>query len=148
MAVTATIASCLIAIEVEYAPETGCYSLWQVTLFGGSLFVVRPAPLDCYEDIDRSMRSSVGAFCFEVHWAKPAFPALTWFRRVNVGGYDFTTIPLWLIALGMIVASAGARVLGARQIRRVGHCQTCGYDLRATPERCPECGTRVMPAVQ
>ena len=54
-------------------------------------------------------------------------------------------VPLYLIA---VVTFAGAmpalvamrRWRRDRRLRAVGRCRYCGYDLRASPERCPECG--------
>ena len=52
-------------------------------------------------------------------------------------------VPYWLLILLTAVLPTIWLVLILRHRRRVraGACLNCGYDLRATPDRCPECGT-------
>ena len=54
----------------------------------------------------------------------------------------FVTVPHWLIAalLGGSGWALGAAPRRVRRRRRRGQCVACGYDLRGTPQRCPECG--------
>ncbi|HUR53988.1 MAG TPA: hypothetical protein VMZ71_07645 [Gemmataceae bacterium] len=57
------------------------------------------------------------------------------------------------VPFGYVVAlfAATPLVRGYRRYRRgsrrrPGHCAKCGYDLRATPSRCPECGAMAKAA--
>jgi hypothetical protein len=62
------------------------------------------------------------------------------------GGYSVgwsVGVPYWFLALasgiGSIYLFAAPRRRQSKR-RNLGLCMTCGYDLRATPEGCPECG--------
>jgi hypothetical protein len=59
------------------------------------------------------------------------------------------SIPLWLPAalFALPLVASWRRRRRARLDREGNRCAICGYDLRATPERCPECGTAVESAV-
>jgi hypothetical protein len=66
---------------------------------------------------------------------------LTAYDMIN--GYCVVVIPLWFICLLWAAVSALAWFGWRRRLvrSRKGHCRHCGYDLRASPGRCPECGT-------
>ena len=60
--------------------------------------------------------------------------------------HESWVVPKWLVVLSFAIpagAWAAAR-LARGQRRRQGLCPQCGYDLRATPHRCPECGAEAV----
>ncbi|MGA2584176.1 MAG: hypothetical protein ABSG31_12935 [Tepidisphaeraceae bacterium] len=61
---------------------------------------------------------------------------------------DLAHLPLWLVLTmtAILPISEARRFARAPRQSRKGLCPQCGYDLRATPNQCPECGT--IPPVQ
>lgn len=54
-------------------------------------------------------------------------------------------IGIWVVAVLIAVLTERAYVRREVAIHRrnLGHCLGCGYDLRESPDRCPECGRAV-----
>jgi hypothetical protein len=70
-----------------------------------------------------------------------ADPRLAYFRVLTVPSWLLLTMTALLPALWSVVT---VRTIRRRRLAARGHlCRKCGYDLRASVERCPECGEAI-----
>jgi len=121
---------------------------------GGRLCVMQFAPIQF--DVPRGVRwtsepmvkdpfphTICGFGFFRLSFRSLGFP------HPDLAGRNFIMIqvPHWFAAgsCATLPALVPLRWWPRRRRQRLGLCNVCGYDLRATPDRCPECGTAVAP---
>jgi hypothetical protein len=136
---------------------------WKFGPFSFVIVVYGPAPTD--EELNQR-RKKYNAMTAELIQQRDALRAATQpttsptaeelkallMRKMQVQATSFVDagylcrlcVPAWLIvAMTLILPAWWCRSRLCRRRRRIeGRCQVCGYDLRASPQRCPECGTK------
>jgi hypothetical protein len=127
-------------------------SYWATERFGferGGQFIVTGLKGRVQFDCDWPARSDDGGF--HVTWPESVSVGYGldsfYFSHGSNGKTRGVTLmaPCWAVCLLWLLPPVACAIGFHRRRRRRRNapdtCRSCGYDLRATPHRCPECGT-------
>ena len=104
------------------------------TIVGNSIPLKLNAFGCCFEQTNSSQECSLGEIRGN---GGPRTPGMTW----ATGNTRLIVFPHWMLALALAIYPARFFIRLGRRKPLKNHCAVCGYDLCATPDRCPECGT-------
>jgi hypothetical protein len=140
----------IILVEQNMTPPNAVGSfVLDATRFGGMTVKWGPPPMIASMGFDPANMAVNSILGFGVSTDMPGF-ILQDSRGTSVRVHTKVTVataPYWpLIVMFSILPGIWWYARQRDCVRRqLGLCGVCGYDLRATPQRCPECGT--VPAV-
>jgi hypothetical protein len=93
-------------------------------------------PQGLYGNPPQPHRLGISLFFADHHWSEKSGTAIS---SLGIGVVLPDAYPAILFAI--LPALAFWKRIWRNQRQHCGHCRVCGYDLRASPNRCPECGT-------
>jgi hypothetical protein len=129
-----------------YRMESGTVRLDEAPHHLNGTVVPGMQPHAFHHGVARREKWSLHAFAYRDHPEGGPDPSMPGWRL------RFVAVPHWFVAIVCAVVGwpAGTRWLKRYLMSRrpkPGCCRSCGYDLRASRQRCPECGTLIAPAV-
>jgi hypothetical protein len=127
---------------VELEPFTG----WPGNAYGWKYY--RQPPGDASEASLRLYTLSVSPRDTWIEWKRCGLMFLRWRSASRTSSITMLIVPFWTLTTITALpplAWLARRVRARRGSHRSGVCPTCGYDLRASPDRCPECGNVATP---
>lgn len=136
-------------VEGEYSPTPYCDDGIGIWLVYGDMWIHGNGSLQRESSVEPTIRLTrrpdfgfsgrpyIGGARYYADDKLRQEPAVEWDVRV----------PFWCI-LAIVIPLTVWQLVRDRRRPRCGGCLVCGYDLRATPDRCPECGTTQRTAIQ